>query len=122
MTEQIQKIGSWGTLLLVLVVPLLMLFLMAMPMDHATGGCPFMQGETSLCPMSVLDHITSWQNKFTIALVEILTFALPVLVFVRMWLIVPKPERPSGYRRRSYPVPPVLQELFSSGILHPKVP
>ncbi|MES2225754.1 MAG: hypothetical protein V4480_03020 [Patescibacteria group bacterium] len=122
MTAQIKKLLSWSALALIVVVPLLMLFTMAMPMDHSTGGCPFMKGETSICPMSVLDHITSWQSTFTITLVEILTFALPIFALALIWLILPKPEHPPGYRRRSYPVPPLLQELFSSGLLNPRVP
>lgn len=122
MTESIQKPLSWVALLLVAVVPLLLLFTMSMPMDHDGGGCPFMQGGTSLCPMSVFDHIASWQSTFTIVLIEILIFAIPVLVLVWAWLVIPKPERPPGYRRRSYPATPFLQELFSSGILNPKAP
>ncbi|KND51884.1 MAG: hypothetical protein ABA06_01325 [Parcubacteria bacterium C7867-001] len=122
MSEPIQRFFSWSAILLVLVVPFLMLILMAMPMDHSMGGCPFMQGEASLCSMSILDHLTNWQQTFAITLVEVLTFAIPVLAVAWLWLTVLKPERPPGYRRRFYPAPPLLQELFSSGILHPKAP
>lgn len=91
-------------------------------MDHDTGGCPLMVGEASLCPMSVFDHITTWQSIFTFNLLEIFTFIALAVACVRFWLPVLKPERPPGYRRRSYPALPLLQELFSKGILHPKAP
>jgi hypothetical protein len=122
MSIRAQKLFSCSALVLILAVPLLMLAFMAMPMDHSMGGCPFMQGETSICPMSVLDHLSSWQSTFTTLVVEIPTFVVPVLALAWFWLVIPKPERPPGYRRRFYPAPPLLQELFSSGILNPKAP
>jgi hypothetical protein len=122
MSISAKKLLSWTSIVLVGLVPLFMLVFMAMPMDHSMGGCPFMQGETSMCPMSIFDHLSSWQSTFTALPLEIPTFIVPVLALAWFWLAVPKPERPPGYRRRFYPATPLLQELFSSGILNPKAP
>lgn len=110
------------------------LFHMSSGMDM-TGGmsdCPFMSHEEVLCPMNVADHIGAWKSAFLAiapTIVLLLTAAAAVAVVVSI--------APHLLRRRFKPIPVLgesylrectysfvyrpLQELFSNGILHPKV-
>lgn len=109
------------------------LFHLTMGMD-ITGniaGCPFMTNERALCSMSVLDHIGSWQSAFS-AVVPSLVLLLSALVAAVLVLLV----APNLLLKRKFREPPLsrelihrtylysyrpLQELFSNGILHPKL-
>jgi len=46
-------------------------------MDH--GGCPFANGQ-SLCPMTIADHLNSWQNSFLATAVDSLTLLLVLAI------------------------------------------
>ena len=99
-----------------------------MDMHHDMGGatqqiCPMM-GNTPACA-NALDHISHWRTSFTALLVEILAvFALAVLMFVRRDLFELYDTQYEKHRLREHvPIRPTLfQELFSQGILNPKVP
>jgi len=109
------------------------LFHMTMGMDMTGNmtGCPFMTHEQTLCSMSVLDHIGSWQSVFS-AVVPSLTLLLSVLVTAVFVLSVAPNlllkqrfrelplSRELLHRTYSFSYRP-LQELFSNGILHPKL-
>jgi hypothetical protein len=109
------------------------LFHMSMGMDMSQGmsDCPFMSHEEVICPMNLIDHIDAWKSTFlsvvsafTVLFVAIgaavlipsiapnlllkIQFALPA---VRKWLHAK--IYTFSYR--------LLQELFSKGILHPKL-
>lgn len=104
---------------------------MGMDMTEEMSGCPFTaQGET-ICSMSALDHIRTWQSTF-VATIPGLTLLLSVLAVTLMILSV----APNVLLKPKYRIPVIskeivervytfsyrpLQELFSSGILHPKL-
>jgi len=109
------------------------LFHLSMGMDM-TGGmtdCPFAANEEVICPMNLGDHIGAWKAAF-LSVVPALTLLLAVAglaVFIAS-------VAPNLLRKIQYAAPPSsrwlqartytfsyrpLQELFSSGILHPKL-
>ncbi len=104
---------------------------MGMDMTGNMSGCPFMTHEEVVCSMSVLDHIGLWQSAFS-AVVPSLTLLLSALVAAVLVLSVapnlllkqkfrePPLPRELLHRTYLYSYRP-LQELFSSGILHPKL-
>lgn len=109
------------------------LFHMSTGMDM-TGGmrdCPFMSHEEVLCPMSLVDHLGAWKSAFlTTASTILYLFAAAGMVAIAVSIAPnfltarykPIPARYRWLRERvyTYSYRP-LQELFSNGILHPKV-
>jgi len=101
--------------------------LMAMTGDHMHTGCPFMPGEQAICQMTVFDHISAWQSAFTATIPSVLALLLfaAVLYISFSWLDrPPNIQNPIRVRVGSHgpDIPNLLQELFSSGILNPKIP
>ncbi len=107
------------------------LFHMSMGMDMSGGmsDCPFMAHEEVLCPMNLADHIDAWKTAFVAiapTIVFLLTVTVAFIVSVAPFLFRPKRNtipilyRQFLQRRYSYSYRP-LQELFSNGILHPKL-
>jgi len=121
------------TLTLVLGVMFISLFHMSMGMGMSGGmtDCPFMEHGEVICPMNVVDHMEAWKSAF-LSVVPALTLLLAVAglaVFIAS-------VAPNLLRKIQYAAPPSsrwlqartytfsyrpLQELFSSGILHPKL-
>jgi hypothetical protein len=107
------------------------LFHMSMGMDisGSMSDCPFSAHEEVLCPMNLADHITAWKTMFlavapvTIILltgaVALLAAFSPVILGLRREVvtILYRQFRRKRYRYSYRP----LQEMFSSGVLHPKV-
>ena len=97
-----------------------------LPMTGHVGheaGCPFAPGGIALCA-ALLAHVEHWQAAFTAVLVELLVlFALVFVFFTRYNLFDPDVGKfPTSRLLQRVPVrPPLLQELFSQGILNPKV-
>lgn len=109
------------------------LFHMSMGMDM-TGGmndCPFMAHEEVICPMNLAEHIGAWKSVFlsTIPTLTMLLAIAGVAIFVTS-------VAPNLLYKTRYTSPPQLrwrevstytfsyrplQELFSNGILHPKL-
>jgi hypothetical protein len=96
----------------------------SVPSSHRAAGydrgCPFEAGCVTL-----LEHLEHWKSAFTAIEAEFIVF-FAVLAFV-VTLIAPAvavKKRLSAWRRRSrLPIrPPLLQELFSQGILNRKEP
>lgn len=97
------------------------------------SNCPFMSGQAVVCNMSPLEHIAAWQSMFATTLQQngsdLLALFLAALALALVWtrLLRPKLEPEpapafSSIRRREISLPsPLFQELFSSGILNPKV-
>lgn len=89
-----------------------------------------MPGMTTLCTMSPLEHLSSWQLAFASIVQEYSSTLLMMLLVVAVALSFswvrqhypPSSEvRISRYRLREEYFPPnQLQELFSDGILNPK--
>lgn len=109
------------------------LFNMSSGMDMSGGmsDCPFMSHEEVLCPMNLADHIGAWKSAFlsvtpTIFLLLAAAGAVALVISTAPHLLVPKrkpiPIRLKLLRERTYSFSyRLLQELFSSGILHPKL-
>lgn len=104
-------------------------FLMMGMMDHhhMSGGCPFMPGEQVVCQMDAFDHISAWQSTFVAIAPTILALSILAAVTVltlRHWYPPPDfvPIRIYYYRRTEVAIIPFYQELFSNGILNPKIP
>ena len=97
------------------------------------SNCPFMSGQAVVCNMNPLEHIAAWQSMFVTTLQQngsdLLALLLAALALAFVWtrLLWPKLEPEpapafSSIRRREISLPsPLFQELFSSGILNPKV-
>jgi hypothetical protein len=118
---------------IVTVTMFLSLFHMSMGMDMAGGmtDCPFMSHEETICPMNIMDHIGSWKDVF-------LSVSPPLVLLIALagaslLIVSTAPNLLQGIRyllpliyktrlRQSYTFSyRALQELFSSGILHPKL-
>ena len=105
---------------------------MGMNMTGDMSGCPFMEHGEVLCSMSVFDHFDAWETAF-MAIVPTLTVFLsalaavvvtlavaPNLVLTQKFLASRVFVRSRITQIFSHSVRP-LQELFSNGILHPKL-
>jgi hypothetical protein len=109
------------------------LFHMSMGMDM-TGGmtdCPFMIHDEVICSMNIADHIGAWKSVFlavapTLVLLLAVAGAVAFVASVAPHLFALKrrliPILHKQLRERTYAFSyRPLQELFSSGILHPKL-
>lgn len=106
-------------------------FGMDMDMDGGMSGCPSV-GMAAMCEMNPLEHISAWQGAFTTLpytnTLTLLIISLLALFFSLVWIgripirLPLAPVRPVRYTRRGEkPVIHLFQELFSSGILNPKL-
>lgn len=100
-------------------------------MSSGMTDCPFMTHEETLCPMTALDHLAMLQNIFEATLPSIIMLTFIVGMILITFPSLPKlktPLRPHmhtfwRWRRSvlyhfSYKL---YQDLFSQGILHPKL-
>ena len=129
----ITKILSFTLLTFFLGAMFFSLFHMSMGMDMSGGmtDCPFMAHEEVICQMNLADHIGAWKSAFLSAVpaLTLLIAAAGVAIFVAS-------VAPNLLRKINYASPPLcrwlkdktytfsyrpLQELFSNGILHPKL-
>ncbi len=100
----------------------------AMPSHHHEPGCPFMQGEHTICPMNTAEHLSAWQNVFTstqptVSLLILSTVTLVLVSWRKNNLPRMFPIRLKLYSSDSPAVlPSLFQVLFSDGILNPKAP
>jgi branched-subunit amino acid permease len=109
------------------------LFHMSMGMDMSDGmtNCPFMERGEVICPMNLADHMGAWKSVF-LSVAPTLTLLLTAAGMAVFVVSI----APNLLRRISYPALLLprwlrykiytfsyrpLQELFSSGILHPKL-
>lgn len=109
------------------------LFHMSTGMDMAAGmsDCPFMSHEEVWCPMNLADHLGAWKSIYLAIVPSVaLLFAVAGAVAIAILIV------PSLFAQRYKPIPiryrflrervytysyRPLQELFASGILHPKL-
>lgn len=129
----IQKTLYLAVTAVFLSVLLLSLFQMpaSMSMSGDSSGCPFMSHDEVLCSMNTLDHIYAWKSAFTSIAPSftllLLSLGAMVIVFVNIpnllsrqryrYLIIKRLLRERTYTFSYRP----LQELFSNGILNPKL-
>ena len=96
------------------------------------SNCPFMSGQAVVCNMNPLEHIAAWQSMFTSTLQQngstLILLLLAALALALVWTRLRWPTPPKAIEsvsfivhRENYLPPPLLQELFSNGILNPKV-
>lgn len=96
------------------------------------SNCPFMSGQAVVCNMNPLEHIAAWQNMFTsipqqdVATLLLLLLASLALVFIwtgqKRSSVTDSLQTPQYVRIKEYiPIANSLQELFSNGILNPKL-
>ena len=97
------------------------------------SNCPLMSGQAVVCNMDPLGHIAAWQSMFTTTLQQngsdLIMLLLAALALTLVWtkLLRPKLEQEPELafsviaQREKYLPPPLLQELFSNGILNPKL-
>lgn len=102
-----------------------------MDMSGGMSDCPLMLDKAVLCQMDVSDHLTSWKAMFLatplnlillllVSIVGVIAISCSVLFgqLLPVWEIPLKnilKESSTNYTVRP------LQELFSNGILHPKL-
>jgi hypothetical protein len=108
-------------LILFLLSAILGLFVVFGSMQHE-AGCASAHDHAVLCD-APLEHLGHWQSAFA-AVVSLFVFAVGAIILV---LLIRAPRKSSallrcGYGRTHVPRPTTLQELLSSGLLHPKVP
>ncbi len=136
LAQQMIKNKMVGATLLIIFLSVLAFSLFHMPtagmgMSEAASDCLFMTHEVTLCSMGVLDHVAAWQSAF---LATIPSFALLLLLLVAalvLFTVAPNLLVKQKYRapllsrnlteRTSLFIARPLQELFSNGILHPKL-
>jgi hypothetical protein len=101
-------------------------------MSNQLGNCPFMDGNTSICSMSPMDHIKAWQNMFVTLPIKD-TLSLLFLSLALLVLFGLKFFKKSFFFEQSLietygshlPITDIfifnsLKEAFSRGILNPK--
>ena len=108
-------------------------FIMEMNDDGSMGGCIF-TGKMMLCQMSIMEHISFWQNMFIVIPQESLMihgfiiFLAIVLLTAQNFSGPPSPSRNEIQTQKLYLVQHPdftffnsLKEAFSQGILNPKI-
>lgn len=131
--KSVSKLLSLTLLVFFLGTMFFSLFHMSMGMDMSGGmtDCPFMSHEEVICPMNLADHIEAWKSVFLSAVPS-----LTLLLAVAGMAVFVASVAPNLLRKIQYASPPLqrwlevrtytfsyrpLQELFSNGILHPKL-
>ncbi len=101
-----------------------------MGMNHGMSSCPFMAHEEVICPMSLIDHVGAWKSAFTevtTTFVLLLSFTSALILLSTAPNLLRKIRLKSEVIHRdireriySFSYRP-LQEMYSSGILNPKL-
>lgn len=123
------KIISGIIILAYLLVPCVFMENSTNMMNHAhrvvgMPDCPYMNGSQALCPFELSYYLNTWKSIFTYSLSNLklflLLFALSVAMAITLrlvlydWLILYSKKRRTRIRAP-------YQELFSNGLLNPKV-
>lgn len=107
-----------------IVLSVFSLFMLAGHLSHdgmPMSDCPYMAGQHSICPMDFSSHITAWQNMVRTILPTVLLLIIITAVFVT-WQRDTESGPPIFLRRRRERQFSPFTELFSRGILNPKIP
>ena len=126
----IRKLQTKIAIISVIVVPIVLLSSvslgMAMRADGTMSNCLFGH-DMGFCPMSLFEHIDVWQSMFIVILPVIVIFSSLLLnsfftflnkeliVFIKLLLKLYQKYKPD------IPLFDYLKELFSQGILNPKI-
>ncbi|MBI4090494.1 MAG: hypothetical protein HY422_00550 [Candidatus Komeilibacteria bacterium] len=98
-------------------------------------GCPFMEGDQTLCPMAAVEHLATWQGlagstpeRFGIIAVISLVLTISLFLAAKEMERWKRSSISLGYRQalyeRHFPdarLFVIVKKLFSQGILNPKV-
>ena len=129
------KISSTVFLVVFVGTMFVSLFHMSTGMNMSGGmtDCPFAADQAVICPMSIMDHVNAWQSMFlstvpTFTLLFVVAASAALLlsvaphVFSVSRLLHQRYITSFQFHERTYThCYRPLQELFSSGILHPKL-
>lgn len=94
---------------------------------NAMAVCPFLMGESSLCPMDFSNHIDAWQNMFLANISPMLFFVILAvgLIFFRFdFFLLPRIQRFLLYFQKQQKNFLFYFPLFKSlrrGIIEPKL-
>jgi len=117
----IQKVG--GLFVLIAYVYLAVFGLLAMHHhDMSTVGCPYMIGEHSICQMDTVAHIDAWKDTSTSTLPIVYILFASVVIAVVFLRYTSPPLCARTHARHKTAWITLYQQLFSSGILHPRAP
>jgi len=100
------------------------LFMLAGHLSHEgmpMSDCPYMAGQHSVCPMDFSSHITAWEDMVQTILPTVLLLIIIAVVFIS-WKPNVENDPPLFLRRRPERQISPYTELFSRGILNPKIP
>lgn len=102
-----------------------------MDMTGDMTDCPYMTHDEVLCSMSIFDHFAAWESHFLALVPQLTVLLLAAAAILTVQAIAPHLLSPplqlhaipiKQYRDRTYTFSyRPLQELFSRGILHPKL-
>ena len=122
-------------IILIFVLSLVITFafgpLVGMKMDNngEMEGCPFAM--SAICPMGVFEHIGNWQSLFMVILQEISTLSLLItftlILLIRHKTLYKLPDTATQtqshylYQNPEVPIFHYLEEMFSQGILNPRI-
>ena len=93
-------------------------------------GCPFMNNESALCTMSVVEHFSEWQKMFIANIISQISNIFFILYAIAVFTasILLKQLLVMAYKYKLYRIehPDInyfkyYQYFFSQGILHPKI-
>lgn len=120
---RVSKLTIFLTLLVFGAVGVFGLYLTSAMPSHHDAGCSIIPETVAICDNSLLTHLGHWQSLFTVTLASFFTLlAIVVLAFVVPFKLPDKQHERLRTRPCVVDRPPLLQELFSQGILHPKAP
>lgn len=100
------------------------LFMLAGHLSHGNmpmADCPYMVGQHSVCPMDFSSHITAWENMVRALLPTIVLLIIISAIFITWQADIEDGPHLLLKRRPERQISPYT-ELFSRGILNPKIP
>lgn len=100
------------------------LFMLAGHLSHGgmpMADCPYMAGQHSVCPMDFSSHIAAWEDMVRTILPTVLLLIIVAFAVVS-WQANEENGPPLFLRRRPERQISPYTELFSRGILNPKIP
>lgn len=104
------------------------LYSMSVNMNTNMFNCPFMNGSSSFCQMSIFDHVSRWQQFFLLIREKAFLLSFPLLMLI--FLINPKisntlqSQRLRNHLYRYKPEIKLFDYLiiaFAQGIIHSKI-
>ena len=130
--KKIVKITAFTTGFIFIFIALFGLNLSMMTSNHdMMPGCPFMNNETALCTMSLLEHFSQWQKIFATVIVSeififtiLLFFTITIFTYLRFfeyWHFLTGKNLRYKIHLPEYNLHLYIKKIFSQGILHSKL-